>query len=102
MPIHRAVVDAGIAGEFAQADRFNTLRLEPLKRCVYKRFRQISMAKGVALRRRFCCHGSVPPTDFAAIYQPLTAKRSFPYMSPSETIRRFKVRRFKMTGDFND
>src|SRR5437773_3417414 len=60
MPIHRAVVDAGVAREFAQADRFHALRLEPLKCRVYQRLRQISMAKGIALWRRFRSHSPAP------------------------------------------
>src|ERR1700687_457769 len=44
------------------------------------------------------------PTDFAAIYQPLTAKRSFPYMSPLETIELHALndRRFFMTDSALD
>ena len=56
MPVHRAVVDADVAREVAQADRLDALGLEPLERGIDQRLRQISMTKRVALRRRFRRH----------------------------------------------
>src|SRR6266516_4524187 len=79
------MVDAGIAGEFAQADRFHTLRLEPLKRRVDKRFRQISMTKSIALRRRLPCH-SPTPVCYGRNLSVLDGKTKFFNMSPLETI----------------
>jgi hypothetical protein len=60
MPVHRAVIDADIAGEFPQADRFDAVRCQPVQRCIYKRLRQIAMTKGIARRLRFPCHPRSP------------------------------------------
>jgi len=88
MPIHRTVVDAGIAGEFAQADRFTPSASS-------RSSAAFTSASGKFPWRKVSRFGgdfpamAQSPTDFAAIYQPLTAKRSFPYMSPLETLDTF-------------
>ncbi len=56
VPVHRAVIDAGVAGEIAQADRLDTFGLEPHQRGIDQRLRQVSMPKRLALRRRLRGH----------------------------------------------
>src|SRR5450755_3521593 len=73
MAVDRAMVDAGVAGEVAQRDRFHAGRLQPLKRRIDQRFRQIPMTKCIAFWLRFSCHCPVP-TDFKGNLSPLDGK----------------------------